>query len=299
MTSRGIVGRSMRHRRRERVQSVLARSLPGVSFGAAIVSGLFISPASYRVRSVSTRQKQALECLRVVATVPNPSGWKRVYTRRTRVTVSAGVCYETACDCERIEHEQQRRYPSELESVRAGYNVSPGLECFEMRKCAEPVTGLGNACSTRKAAAQPLSPVCYMNMITITFDGGCRPTNPGNKYGSYEVKLNGKQAALVSRLELGFGTNNEAEFQILEAALAWTANMIVVAGNSMADFDLEVISDSTIVVNRLLGRNTTRKSEPQQRMAKHTANCLSYAIMYKSFKAKWRGREANVMLFGH
>ena len=78
-----------------------------------------------------------------------------------------------------------------------------------------------------------------MNKLTIRFDGGCRPTNPGNKYGSYEISLNGRQLSLVSRMELGHGTNNEAEFQILNRALGWVVEQIGMAGNTPKDFDLE------------------------------------------------------------
>ncbi len=138
-----------------------------------------------------------------------------------------------------------------------------------------------------------------MNNISIYFDGGCRPTNPGNKYGSYEVILNGRQLHRISELELGRGTNNEAEFEILIEALKWTVDAIRAFGNEPIDFDLELFSDSTVVINRLAGRFSKVKTEPQQRMAARANECLKRLILFRSFKAKWRGRESNVKRFGH
>lgn len=137
-----------------------------------------------------------------------------------------------------------------------------------------------------------------MNKITIRFDGGCIP-NPGQKYGSYEVCLNGRQVTLVSRLELGYGTNNEAEFEILEAALRFTVEAVRKSGHEPAEFDLELFSDSTVVVNRLLSRNKTRKKEDQQRMHLRAMNCLKQMILFRSFTVNWNSRWRNLEKFGH
>lgn len=134
--------------------------------------------------------------------------------------------------------------------------------------------------------------------ITISFDGGCRPTNPGNKYGSYEVALNGKRLCLASQVEFGLGTNNEAEFEALEAGLIWTLNQLEVCGNKPADFSLNIFSDSMIVVHRL-ANNKKPKSEPQHRMFNHAKRCLDRIKLFKSVKVHWHRRDNNVALFGH
>jgi ribonuclease HI len=151
---------------------------------------------------------------------------------------------------------------------------------------------------------QPLSTIIriehkQMNKIIIHFDGGCKPTNPGNKYGSYEVSFNGRQVALISRVELGWGTNNEAEFEIFETSLKWTLRRLMDSGNTPDQFMLEAFSDSTIVVNRLMRRTTSGKKEPQHRMANCCAKCLNYTKTFADFKAFWNGRKTNVDKFGH
>ena len=98
--------------------------------------------------------------------------------------------------------------------------------------------------------------------IQIHFDGGCRPTNPGNKYGSWEVLLNGKSVHKKGRVEFGWGTNNEAEFEALEGALSWCVENLRNGGFDSNSFRLEMFTDSTVVKNRVAGRNTSidRKS---------------------------------------
>lgn len=138
-----------------------------------------------------------------------------------------------------------------------------------------------------------------MQTITIYFDGGCRPTNPGNKYGSYEILLDGEQLRTEHELELGYGTNNEAEFEILLSALRWTMHSLSDFGFRPADYVLELHSDSTIVVNRLKMRNQRNKTEPEQRMSRLAMACLAYMVRFARYTADWNGREVNVARFGH
>ena len=45
----------------------------------------------------------------------------------------------------------------------------------------------------------------------IYFDGGCLG-NPGQKYGSFQIKLDGKEIMKRSRVDFGFGTNDHQQF---------------------------------------------------------------------------------------
>lgn len=138
-----------------------------------------------------------------------------------------------------------------------------------------------------------------MDTISIYFDGGCRPTNPGNKYGSYEVMLNDTSVKIVNEAPLGWGTNNEAEFEILIASLDWTVGTLRDWSYPLIRYRIELFTDSTIVRNRLQGRNKTRKSEPQQRMFTRTEACLGLIRQFNSFSVEWQPRERNVERFGH
>lgn len=138
-----------------------------------------------------------------------------------------------------------------------------------------------------------------MNLIEIHFDGGCRPTNPGNKYGSFEVQLDKKQVCLVSRMELGWGTSNEAEFDILIEALRWTFKQLCLGGFSPSLYEIRLFTDSTIVANRIKNRNCQGKSEPAKRMGNLTRQCLAKLGVFGLWSIQWNGRASNVERFGH
>lgn len=138
-----------------------------------------------------------------------------------------------------------------------------------------------------------------MQVIEIAFDGGCRPTNPGNKYGSYSVQLDGEKLRIVNKQELGRGTNNEAEFETLILALEWTLQSLLDYSYDPKLYHLRIWTDSMIVKNRLNGRNKANKSEPQRRMFNLATRCRMITDRFMSMDILWKGREHNVALFGH
>lgn len=140
-----------------------------------------------------------------------------------------------------------------------------------------------------------------MNLIEIHFDGGCRPTNPGNKYGSFEVLLNNSQVFKASRVEFGYGTNNEAEFDALCMALDWTVENLLNGGFDPSIYTVKMFTDSTILKNRIKNRRTTVRGgrEPSRRMAKLTRKCLSKLTLFHLWDIEWHRRDSNVSRFGH
>ncbi len=142
-----------------------------------------------------------------------------------------------------------------------------------------------------------------INLVEIQFDGGCKPTNPGNKYGSFAVshqieRRPKHQLVIQRRIEFGHGTNNEAEFDALIAALNWTVEALGAGGFFPKDFTARVLTDSMVVVHRLRN-NSASKSDPQQRMFALANKCLSHLVKFKGFEAKFVSRDKNVSLFGH
>lgn len=144
-----------------------------------------------------------------------------------------------------------------------------------------------------------------LHLIEIYFDGGCKPTNPGNKYGSFQVwfkvpSRSKKQLLFTaSRISLGWGTSNEAEFDSLIEALKWVTDNLAVAGLPASRFNLMMFTDSTILTRRLNLEITTSKSEAQQRMTALSATCRSYLSNFKSWNVNWHNRHENVRRFGH
>lgn len=139
------------------------------------------------------------------------------------------------------------------------------------------------------------------NVISIYFDGGCSP-NPGNKYGSYEVVLGDYPICRKSRVEFGHGTNNEAEFNALEAALQDLRRWSVITGFDLSVMKVRVQTDSRILCNRMKNNRIHKKlkwREASLRMFNLAENVLKYALLFESFEVYWKPREHNVERFGH
>lgn len=124
--------------------------------------------------------------------------------------------------------------------------------------------------------------------VTIWFDGGAGPTNPGNGYGSYEIEGPGIHHK-VSRQQFGSPiTNNQAEYMALLCALEWIA--------TPAEFDVEIWTDSNIVANQVSRAWKPSKNPGLRPLLDEAHRLLNH---FRSFSIHWRGREANVARFGH
>lgn len=135
--------------------------------------------------------------------------------------------------------------------------------------------------------------------FTLFFDGGCRSTNPGNKYGSYAIWLGESRFLQDPRFELGWGTNNEAEFESLIKALTDLIATVNDQGLKPTDCNVVAHTDSRILVNRVTGKYWATASEPAKRMAALTYRVHALAIRFGSFTVDWIPRERNVEVFGH
>lgn len=100
-------------------------------------------------------------------------------------------------------------------------------------------------------------------------------------------------------MELGWGTNNEAEFDSLIAALEWTVRELWRGGFPVSQYTVHMFTDSTVVANRIKNRNCTGTSSAARRMAKLTRQVLSQLTLFRLWKIEWRGRDNNVERFGH
>ena len=137
------------------------------------------------------------------------------------------------------------------------------------------------------------------NILVIEFDGGCRPTNPGNRYGSFQVTRDQIEILRADRKQLGWGTNNEAEFETLILALTDLKTSLVYDGLEPDDSHVIMVTDSTIVLNRIKGLNQNRSGEPQKRMFLLARRCLNLLKAFHSWEIMWESRKENVARFGH
>lgn len=129
-----------------------------------------------------------------------------------------------------------------------------------------------------------------MKLIKIYFDGGTRPTNPGNGYGSYEIvsdTINHK----ISCREFGSPlSNNQAEYLSLIHALSWLVHQI-----DDMDTHLRIYSDSKLVVMQIQGSWKVKCIHIKEMVqeARELLGCFNKWEIY------WSPRKNNVERFGH
>jgi ribonuclease HI len=137
----------------------------------------------------------------------------------------------------------------------------------------------------------------------IYFDGGCGPTNPGNKYGSFELRINGGIVDGKNRATFGRGTNNEAEFDALLLAMEALNNYYLSYFIDPDSVRVAIQTDSTIVrnwLNRFHKFNRSKcKNERRLVMADYAGKCIERLKPFHSFNIEWKGRAENVARFGH
>ena len=87
----------------------------------------------------------------------------------------------------------------------------------------------------------------------LIFDGGSRG-NPGQAYGSYQIRRCQGEARKPVRLNLGHGTNNEAEYRTLIQAIEDLLKEFDRDGIDPGAVNLKVYGDSQLVIHQLQGR---------------------------------------------
>jgi ribonuclease HI len=97
----------------------------------------------------------------------------------------------------------------------------------------------------------------------LIFDGGSRG-NPGEAYGSFQLGVAGSRPGPPRRLRFGHGTNNEAEYKALIAALENLHAQLRQAGEHPSRVRLKVSGDSRLVINQVKGLWKVRDARMRQ-----------------------------------
>lgn len=135
---------------------------------------------------------------------------------------------------------------------------------------------------------------------TIIFDGGSR-NNGSETYGSYQLSANGKQE--IKRLKFPgpdartgpSGTNNEAEYRALIAALEDLITRIHKANRSAGEFTLEIRGDSALVINQVQGTWRTR----QEHLRSLRDRAQAIIARFEQVEFVWQPRQESVRVLGH
>ncbi len=137
--------------------------------------------------------------------------------------------------------------------------------------------------------------------VVLVFDGGSRG-NPGPAYGSYWLQLKPPADAAVpplppvSRtLDLGLGTNNEAEYQTLILGLQAALDRLAEAGVDPSQAHLEVRGDSQLVLRQV--ERAWKAKDPRMRRLRDEAQAL--LRHFGSAKLVSQPRARTVATLGH
>lgn len=141
--------------------------------------------------------------------------------------------------------------------------------------------------------------------ITLTFDGGAGPTNPGKGYGSFLAQGTGPDGSVFevrgSRIQFGEPlTSNQAEWMSLINGLKHA--LVALRGEHYgAKFPkpescrLIIRGDSKLVIQQVKKRWKCKVAHLKELQAK--ADWL--LTQFGAFEAHWHPREKSVELFGH
>jgi ribonuclease HI len=132
--------------------------------------------------------------------------------------------------------------------------------------------------------------------IRLTFDGGSRG-NPGEAYGSFRVVARGAARELETRQRLTFprGTNNEAEYWTLIAALRWTIREARSRRLPLNLMRLHILGDSLLVIRQLQGEWKAR----DRRMRALRDEAAALLGEFGASDLQHRPRRKSVAEFGH
>jgi probable phosphoglycerate mutase len=132
-----------------------------------------------------------------------------------------------------------------------------------------------------------------MPHYTIISDGWCRG-NPGPSGGSYLLETSDGRREMV-RLQFGLGTNNQAEYRVVIAALEDLLGRIQREGKEPSRYSVLVKTDSRLVVGQV--SQGWRVKEPSLRPLVQRVQEL--AARFAEVEFEWVPREEIVVVLGH
>ena len=134
----------------------------------------------------------------------------------------------------------------------------------------------------------------HSQSYAIVFDGGSRG-NPGPAYGSYRIRPWQSREGKITRLKFGRGTNNEAEYWTLQAALRGLLSFLDGREDDPAHVNLEIRGDSQLVIRQLSGQ-WKAKNPRMRRLRDETQGLLK---SFGKVHLVHHPREESVSVLGH
>jgi ribonuclease HI len=128
----------------------------------------------------------------------------------------------------------------------------------------------------------------------IIFDGGSLG-NPGKAYGSYRIQAGRAPAQPVRRRSFGQGTNNEAEYRTLSAAIDDLIRQLHGNGIEPSEVGLTIRGDSQLVLRQLEGEWKAKDA----RMRQYRDAIRARLQLFGTVNLVHQPRRASVTVLGH
>ena len=130
--------------------------------------------------------------------------------------------------------------------------------------------------------------------VVIVFDGGSRG-NPGPAYGSFRLQIDGQTPQEPVRLVFGLGTNNEAEYKALLAAVEDLLDHLKQEKVKPEDVRLMIKGDSRLVIEQISGSWKAK----DKRMRALRDEILGMLGQFGRVEIKHHDRSESVRILGH
>ena len=128
----------------------------------------------------------------------------------------------------------------------------------------------------------------------LTFDGGSRG-NPGQGYGSYELRTCDDRSRIERRTYGDRVTNNEAEYRTLIDGLTDILATLRAAGKDPRVYRIRVQGDSQLIIRQVRGQYQVR----QQGLKPLCDQVRTLAAEFGSVDWIWHERANSVATLGH
>jgi ribonuclease HI len=130
--------------------------------------------------------------------------------------------------------------------------------------------------------------------VVIVFDGGSRG-NPGPAYGSFRIQIGDLPPFEPVRLVFGLGTNNEAEYKALLAAIQDLPKYLKQSEIKPKDVRLVIKGDSRLVLEQISGSWKAK----DKRMRALRDEILGLLGQFGRVEVRHHDRSESVRILGH
>ncbi|MEA2576161.1 MAG: ribonuclease [Chloroflexia bacterium] len=183
---------------------------------------------------------------------------------------------------------------SSLMKRGADVPAKPRSEQRKPRPEPEPEPAPQPEAPAEEAQDEDASEQATLMELYVVFDGGSRG-NPGQGYGSFLVQSPGRKP-VIKRLEFGDNyTNNQAEYDSLIGSLNYIIERLNTTGRSPDQVQLDIKTDSDLVVNQILGNFKVKDAGLRKRHEQATDLLGQFA----DWTISWHPRDESVKLLGH